>query len=232
MDLLLASTSTARRALLERAGFAPRCRSPGVDEAGLVGPNPTDTSRLRAVAKAAAVSDPDAVVVGADQVVHAQGRLFGKPADGATHARMLRDLRGLTHRLTTSVAVCAPRPLPVIPGEATDLQEADPGAFGASGPPQHWCLFSVTTAVTVRSDLSEEEIRWLVASGEGRGSAGGYEIENRGIRIVERVEGDWTNILGLPLVPLLTILRPLGLDAPGVGASSLDGRYDDTRGGT
>ncbi len=188
-ELVLASTSEWRKALLESAGIVVRCVDPNVDESLIVTEEPVEMARLRAGAKARAVagSHPDAVVVGADQVIHLDGEIFGKPGSRAAHLAQLVRLRGRSHDLTTAVAIAS--------GE--DLE-----------------VFQVTTAVRIRADLTDEELAAYVDSGEARGCAGGYMVERRGAWLVESLTGDWSNVVGLPVLHLIGRLRERGWRLP------------------
>lgn len=195
--IVLASTSPWRAALLRDAGIHVTLAEPAVDESAIGGTDPGAVARARAVAKAQAVAHRwtalpaggRCIVVGADQVVHLDGRRFDKPTSEEDQVSMLRDLRGRRHALTT--AVC--------------LHEVSAGVERA-----RVRSFGVTSHLTMRPDLDDREIRAYAASGEGRGCAGGYQVEARGILLFSRIEGDWTNIVGLPLPRLVTELRRWG----------------------
>lgn len=186
MRVILASTSPARRALLSSVGLAHEAEAPGVDEDVPPGTRPAETARILALRKAAAVAarHPDTIVVGADQVLELDGTPFGKPADEAEALAVLRRLSGRAHALVTGLAVLAPGAAPVVEDERTVLH--------------------------VRT-LTDDEARRYVATGEWRGCAGGYRVEGRGLALFERIEGDWTNVLGLPMPRLLGHLRRLGV---------------------
>lgn len=183
--LLLASQSPARTALLRAAGIPVEAIAPGVDEARIQAPHPAELARARARAKAEAVASirPDAWVIGADQVAWLGSEVFGKPTDPEDHRRRLRSLVGRVHMLTTATCLCGPDGL------------------------SSW---ETNTALKFRSDLSEEEIDAYVATGEGSGCAGGYAAEGLGAQLLERVDGDWFNVLGLPVLELVTMLRQRG----------------------
>lgn len=185
MVLILASTSPWRRKLLDDAGIACDGEDPGVDESALVGDGPVATAAVRATAKAAAIAarHPDRWVLAADQVVHQDGDVFGKPRDADDHLARLRSMVGRTHELVTAWAL------------------RGPGA-PADG--------VVTTRMHVRADLEDAELAAYVACGEGRGCAGGYAAEGRGGFLFHRVEGDWHNVIGLPLHDVTTALRARG----------------------
>jgi len=184
-QLILASTSKWRLHLLHEAGVLCQAVDPKVDESSLFGGNPEETATLRARCKAESVHalHPEALVIGADQVVHLDGQIYGKPVDTAHWLDRLKKLRGRTHKLTTAMAL-------------TDR----------SGTTLH----TVTTLVHFRSDLSDEELENYVALGEAAGCAGGYMVERRGAWLVEWIEGDWLNVIGIPVLDLIGLLRARG----------------------
>ena len=159
--------------------------SPDVDENSIVGIDAVDTAKLRAEAKALAVArhHPEAIVIGADQVIHMDGETIGKPRDDQDWRRRLQLMRGKTHQLTTAVALVE-----------------DSGVE----------VFSVTTLVTMRSDLTDAEIDTYIRLGEARGCAGGYMVERRGAWLVESIDGDWLNVVGLPVLHVISRLRERG----------------------
>ncbi len=182
--LILASTSRWRLELLGAAGLRCEAVAPEVDEASIHGSDPATLAQARALAKARAVAArrPDALVIGADQVAHGFGEVFGKPTDPADHLARLRSLRARTHHLTTGVAL-------VGGGEE---------------------IFAVTSAVRFREDSEDHELTAYVALGEGAGCAGGYMLEARGAWLIEAVDGDWLNGVGLPVMALVGRLRARG----------------------
>ena len=184
-QLVLASTSKWRKQLLDEAGLFAEPVDPMVDESKIVGDNAIATARLRAQAKAMSVSKnhPDAVVLGADQVIHLDGETIGKPTSDAQWKRRLESMRGRTHLLTTAVFICAD-------GESES--------------------FEVTTQVRMRADITDAEIDAYIALGEARGCAGGYMVERRGAWFIEAVDGDWLNVVGLPVLHVVTKLRERG----------------------
>jgi 16S rRNA (cytidine1402-2'-O)-methyltransferase len=183
--LLLASASPWRLALLREAGIPCDARPPGVDEGAIVGADPVATAILRARAKAEFVARlaPRNWVLGADQVAHLDGEAFGKPTSPDDHRRRLRQLRGRTHRLSTAICL-------VVDGKPNERV--------------------AHTDLTFRADLSDEELDAYVATGEGSACAGGYRAERLGAQLIERVDGDWSNVIGLPLPDLIGLLRGLG----------------------
>jgi len=189
MELVLASSSAWRASLLADAGLSCRAVAPQLDESSIRGTGPVDTARQRAIAKAQLVAAawPDATVIGADQVIHLDGETIGKPENDADWLSRLRSLRGRTHTLTTAVAL-------VTEGQTE--------------------VFDVSTEVRFRADLEDEELQAYVAHGEARGCAGGYMIEKRGAWLVEGIDGDWLNVVGLPVLDLVSRLRARGWRLP------------------
>jgi septum formation protein len=185
-ELWLASTSPYRLRMLEAAGIRVRAQAPGVDEASSE-TDPVRLARELALRKAEALSArrPGDWVIGADQVAHdlVDRAPFGKPADAGDHLRMLRAMVGRSHALVTGVAL-------VGPGFADAVTEV--------------------TVMRVRADLDEAELRAYVATGEGTSCAGGYAAEGRGAFLFERIEGDFFNVVGLPLLRVFTLLRARG----------------------
>ena len=186
--LLLASTSGVRRALLEAAGIPVQCESPGVDERAFVASDPVELARTLARAKARAVAArfPGRLVLGADQVGYDLERPeahYGKPADRGAQVEMLRAMRGRAHVLVTGFAF-------VVDGDEEVGHER--------------------TVLHVRADVSDAELAAYAATGEGAGSAGGYEAERRGAFLFERIDGDWFNVLGLPVLRVFDGLRRRG----------------------
>jgi septum formation protein len=187
-DLYLASTSRWRQRLLADAGIPVLTESPGVDERSVTIADPVGLASELARRKARAVfaRHPESWVLGADQVgfdLDPPGELFGKPTDPEDHLRRLRSMVGRRHALVTAFALVGP-----------DIERVE----------------HETTVLTVRADLEEEELRAYVASGEGSGCAGGYAAEGRGVFLFERIDGDWSNVIGLPILRVMTALRAHG----------------------
>ena len=207
--LLLASSSRWRRQLLEDAGLACGIVAPELDEDAVWGVDPVDTARARARAKALEVAErhPHALVIGADQVLWEPdasqgpgGEAIGKPPDLALWRARLLALRGRWHGLTTAVYLAAP------------------AALGGDE------AFEEHSRVHMRADASEAEVDAYIAWGEARGCAGGYMVERRGAWLVQAVEGDWHNVVGLPVLALVGRLRARGwtLGSGGQGQPARD----------
>ncbi|HTR18299.1 MAG TPA: nucleoside triphosphate pyrophosphatase [Acetobacteraceae bacterium] len=189
--LILASASPTRRALLEVAGVPVEIRPAAVDEESIKHAAraedvaPEQTALLLADIKAKRIREPDALIIGADQLLVCEGTWFDKPADLAAAEAQLRALRGRTHTLHTAV-VCV--------RDGTRIW-------------QH----VATPRLTMR-DFSDAFLEsYLRAEGEALlGSVGAYRIEGPGIQLFDAIEGEHSAILGLPLLPLLGFLRQHG----------------------
>ena len=197
MTLLLASASPARRRLLEQAGIAHRVMVSGVDEEAISAADPTVLVQLLAAAKASAVrerlaAEPqrDAVqaVLGCDSVLAFEGEVFGKPADAAEAIARWQRMRGGWGELHTGHCL--------LPGPA-------------AGPEQLERRVCVTTRVLF-AELSDAQIAAYVASGEPLQCAGGFALEGRGGCCVERLDGCYSNVIGLSL-PLLRVWLDAGM---------------------
>jgi len=182
---ILASNSPRRRELLENVGFEFDVVPSTVPEEVLPGEAPETFVRRLAVAKAsqvAACAPRGSVVLGADTAVVVNGEILGKPLDADDAARMLRRLSGRSHRVLTGVCVV----------EAPDRIH---GVEHAS------------TEVWFR-DVSEQEIRAYASSGEPMDKAGAYAIQGIASRFVTRIDGSYSNVVGLPLSLVDQLLRP------------------------
>lgn len=193
--MILASASPRRKALLRQIGLAFEVIAAEVDErlseSELL--DPSGAVVALAEAKARAVLDRlpgdarDALVIGADTVVLVEGRVLGKPDDEVTAADMLGLLSGRTHTVLTGVAV----------------------VDAASGRAR--CGFE-RTLVTM-SALTDDIIRRYVATREPMDKAGAYAVQGLGSLFIERVEGCYFNVVGLPLALLHRLLVGSGFDA-------------------
>lgn len=183
MRLVLASGSPRRADLLRAAGFEFVVRPALVDESRLPGEHPEDYVRRLAATKAAAIASAGErdVVVGADTIVLLDGDILGKPADDDDAAGMLARLSGRTHEVLTGVAVQR--------GVAS--------------------LVGVERAQVRFAPIDADEIAWYVATGEPRDKAGAYGIQGLASRFVERIEGSYATVVGLPVHMLRRLLRDL-----------------------
>jgi septum formation protein len=194
--VVLASQSASRKAILTGAGVRFEAASPGVDEEALKvgmlakGATPREVAAALAEAKALALPRaPDELVIGSDQTLEFEGRLYDKAADVEEARERLRMLRGRTHRLEGAVVV-------------------------AKGGVPIW-RDAVTSTLAMRdfSDAFLEE--YLREEGPASlGSVGCYRLEGPGAQLFSRIEGDYFAILGLPLLGLLDLLRREGALPP------------------
>jgi septum formation protein len=177
VTLVLASRSPQRRAILTQLGVPFVERPSDVEE--LATGDPEAVARENALRKARAVGAAgDEVVLGVDTIVAIDGEIWGKPVDAEAAARTLRRLSGRTHT--------------VIGGVALTRAGAEPQTAIA------------TTAVAFR-ELDEALVDWYIATGEWEGRAGAYAIQGRGAALVERIDGDYLNVVGLPVATLLDL---------------------------
>jgi septum formation protein len=188
--LVLASASPRRRELLAALGFPFDVTSSDVDEAILAGEAAGEAAVRLARAKAGAVAwrEWDALVIGADTVVVLDGRILGKPANDDDAWAMLRALRGREHAVITGVAVCDSR--------TGETRTAAP-----------------LTAVDMR-DYADDEIAASIAAGTPFDKAGAYAIQDATFSPVERIEGCYCNVVGLPLWTVRRLLFELNPAVP------------------
>lgn len=177
--LVLASTSPQRRAILTQLRIPFAVVAPDYHEHDPPDADPVQLVRRHADGKARSVHVEGAVTLGVDTTVHLDGRLFGKPDDAAAAARMLRELAGRTHEVLSGLCLLG-------------------RGFAA--------LEHEVTRVTFRP-LADLELDAYLASGEWRGRAGAYAIQGLGGRLVQRIEGDYLNVVGLPAALLVTELE-------------------------
>jgi nucleoside triphosphate pyrophosphatase len=183
--LILASASPRRAELLSAAGFEFEVRPADVDETPGPGEDPMQYALRVARDKASRISaecrESGGVVLAADTVVVANGEILGKPEDSDDARRMLQLLSGRAHDVHTAVVV--------------RRGTAERGEV-------------VTTRVWFQS-LDASEITWYVESGEPEGKAGGYAIQGRAARFIERIDGSWSNVVGLPVATVHRLLHEL-----------------------
>ncbi|MCX7047848.1 MAG: Maf family protein [Candidatus Sumerlaeota bacterium] len=214
--LILASASPRRRELLRLAGIECDVAPADIDEAAFETGDPPHDAMRAALAKALAVATrPEyagRLIVGADTMVILDGKVFGKPADRADALRMLQALSGRTHSVFTGLAVvCADtvghslREWPVI-AEGLTFQRQQPGRSGRSRSERPTAqTATVETLVTFRS-LTPGEIAAYLDTPEPYDKAGAYGIQGAAGRFIERIEGDYYNVVGLPLERLIQML--------------------------
>jgi septum formation protein len=190
--LLLGSASPRRREILATLGLPLRIAAAPVDETPLAGEHPhayllrVTAAKLTAVARLPEAAGAGAVLV-ADTTVILDDRILGKPADEGEARAMLRALSGRVHRVSTCFAIAGP------PDAARARHEE-----------------TVTSRVVFR-DLDEDEVALYAATGEGRDKAGAYAIQGIGAFAVARIEGSYSNVVGLPACEVVAALRATGL---------------------
>ncbi len=185
MEIILASGSPRRRELLNTLGLSFRvCPAKGEENAP-EGAGPGEIVKALSRAKAAEVSRQFAgeLIIAADTIVYLDGRVLGKPKDEADARAMLSALSGRSHEVYTGITVML---------EEDALCEAE------------------CTKVFFR-ELSAEEIDAYVASGDPMDKAGAYGIQGRAALMVEKIEGDYFNVMGLPLCRLGKMLKTIGV---------------------
>jgi septum formation protein len=178
--LLLASTSPQRRAILGQLALPFEVVAPRYEEHDPPDADPVALVREHARGKARSVAAEagDRLVLGVDTTVVCGGRVYAKPVDAADAERMLEALGGRTHEVVSGLCLLTP---------GWEVVETE------------------TTRVTFRP-LTPRDLGSYVATGEWEGRAGGYAIQGRGAALVERVEGDYLNVVGLPAALLVRLL--------------------------
>jgi len=183
--VVLASASPRRRQLLNLIGIAHEVLPANIDETMRVRETPRRHAERLAREKASAIAkrDPDLITIGADTIVVVNRKVLGKPRDADDAARMLALLSGRDHTVTTAVAVSRGKK-----------------------------LRSAVEEVRVKfRRLRDDEIEAYIATGEPMDKAGAYGIQGYGATIVERIEGDYFAVMGLPIVRLIGLLRDVGV---------------------
>ncbi|MEQ1727212.1 MAG: Maf family protein [Vicinamibacterales bacterium] len=177
MRLILASASPRRAELLTLAGYRFEVLSADIDEGVRPGEAAEDYVQRLATEKARAVLDrtkaqgDDVLVLGADTTVVVENEILGKPEDDQDSARMVRLLAGRPHRVLTGVSLCS-----------------------------RWLqLDAVDETLVFFQPMTEQEVAWYVASGEGRDKAGAYAIQGLASRFIPRIDGSHSNVVGLPV---------------------------------
>lgn len=185
--LILASESPRRRYLLKQAGFIFSIIPSKINEATVTHVSPEKNARLLAEAKAVDVGrdHPHCWVMGADTIVAVSNQTLGKPASDQEANRMLRQLSGKSHRVYTGYA---------LRHHGRDY------------------LFSESVCTTVQfKTLTPSEIEWYLATKEPFDKAGAYAIQGKGAFMVKRINGSYTNVVGLPVSEVIDALAKVGL---------------------
>jgi septum formation protein len=187
MKLILASTSPRRAEILHDAGFSFTVVSSPVDETPVPDESPHNMVQRLANVKAelvAARATGPAIVLAADTIVTLEGRIFGKPRTSDDARHMLEQLSGRTHAVLTGVTLIR-------------LPDAERRSF-------------VESTLVHFAQLSSDEISRYLATGEPHDKAGSYAIQGRAGRYIPRIEGDYFNVVGLPLARVTQALADLG----------------------
>jgi len=196
--IVLASASPRRQELLRNAGIAFTVQPADIDETTLPGESARIYAGRLAREKALAVcrNRPQDYVLGADTVVVVEERILGKPRDADDAARMLRLLSGRTHEVITAVCL-------VGRGRPTGKSESISGVED-----RELRTTSDCTLVTM-CEISGDEIRDYIATGDPMDKAGAYGIQGIASRWIRRIEGDYSNVVGLPVAPVFAMLREM-----------------------
>ena len=190
MRVVLASTSPRRRELLALLGLSFEVCAPAFEEHPRAGLSPREQVEYFALEKARSLADrmPGDLVLGSDTVIEVDGCLLGKPRDLDEARIMLVTLAGRPHEVHTAVALCSRI-------RAVESVEV------------------ATATVYIRPDVDGAIERYL-ATGESLGKAGAYSIQGAGGDLVERIEGDFTTVVGLPLAVVSRLLASVGYPVP------------------
>jgi septum formation protein len=184
MRLILASASPRRAELLRAAGYAFDVAAADVDESPGDGESPPEYVRRLAAEKSAAIAaqaPAGAIVLGADTTVVVDDEILAKPRDDADARAMLRRLSGRRHDVMTGISLRR-------------------GAFE---------IGRVESTAVFFAPLTDDEIAWYVATGEGRDKAGAYAIQGYASRFIPRIEGSYSNVVGLPVACVRELLTEI-----------------------
>jgi septum formation protein len=187
--LILASASPRRAELLRAAGFDFDILAADVDESLRAGESPQTYVRRLAAAKSAAVLSSarrGAIILGADTAVVIDGDILGKPRDDEDAAAMLTRLSGRRHDVMTGVSLrCGAHEVGRVEITGVDF-----------------------------APLTEDDVAWYVQSGEGRDKAGAYAIQGLASRFIPRIEGSYSNVVGLPITGVVELLTEISSTPP------------------
>ncbi len=224
--LVLASATPRRQELLRNAGISFVVQAADIDETPLAGEGARECAERLAREKALAVwrTRPGDVVLGADTIVVVDEVILGKPVDAEDAGRMLRMLSGRVHRVITGVAVASGQgsvvsktvetvsvlPFPVS-CKTPPLDSASRSSYEILRTENRELRTSSETTLVTMSELSDTEIREYVATGEPMDKAGAYAIQGRASRWIPRIEGDYSNVVGLPVALVYRMLRERGV---------------------
>lgn len=190
MSIILASTSPRRRELLALLGIVFEVVPPTVEEIPSPGLSPREQAKQFALDKALSIARrrPDDLVLGSDTVIEIDGTLVGKPQDLDEAETMLCQLRGRTHQVHTGIAL---------------IHET-----------AYVTVVRVETALVRMTAFTDQELGRYLETKESLGKAGAYSIQGEGARFIEKIEGDYPTIVGLPLRQTADLLEQQGVVMP------------------
>lgn len=186
MQVVLASASPRRLELLKQIGIDPIVTPSSFDEASGASKDAKEIVRMNALGKCMDIANnfkTDLAVIGADTVVVTDGAILGKPKDEIDAVKMLKNLSGKTHQVMTGVAVSY----------------------------QGKIVSEVCITDVIFRELTDKEIVDYVSTGEPLDKAGAYGIQGKGAVLVEKINGDYNNVVGLPLTTVYSIFKQLGV---------------------
>ena len=186
-NIILASKSPPRRYVMERAGLEFSVIPSGITEDSVSSDSPESYARILAEYKAKDVSrtHPDSWVIGADTIVFIDNTILGKPGSPDEARKMLRRLSAKTHQVITGYCICC---------------KAENRFFSDS----------IKTDVLFK-ELTDDEIQWYIHTGEPFDKAGSYAIQGLGTFLVKRINGSYTNVVGLPVCEIVEFLINEGI---------------------
>jgi len=181
-QIILASKSPRRKYLLEKAGLSIAVIPSRFDETSVVMNAPEAYVKTLAEAKAGEIADrfEDRWVIGADTIVTVDGSVLGKPASPSNARTMLQQLSGRIHQVYTGFCICCRQ--------------------------RNRFFSNVVKTDVLFKTLSEAEIQWYIQTGEPFDKAGAYAIQGIGTFLVKRIEGSYTNVVGLPVCEVIEFL--------------------------
>lgn len=194
-ELILASQSVFRRRLLDSTGLRYRAEVSGFDEDTITDQNPGKMALARALGKASEVAsrNPGCLAIGADQVLAFQGQCIGKAKDRGEAFKRLKSFSGQSHELVNGLCL-------VFTPDASSVPKI---------------IYQATIIAIMHARILSDEVinAYLDHCSEWQGVVGCYQYESLGIHFFEKTAGDYSTIIGLPLLDLLQALRAIGIDA-------------------
>ena len=185
-SIILASASPRRQELLQQIGVPYEVVKSDAEEVldAVEGPRALAVENARRKALAVAKRYPGRVVLGADTVVFQDGAVYGKPKDAEDARNMLKSFAGRRHDVVTGVAIVAKDGV---------------------------CYTDATETKVFFNDLTDDEIAAYIATGEPMDKAGAYAVQGRAAAFIPRIEGSFSNVVGLPLAEVASLLKEAGV---------------------